>query len=254
MVKNSRTTRMENRQQSALVNDSGPRSALADARGQRLASRKAERVMHPSAQLLSMNGQYVLVSGAAAGIGKAIALRFAEAGAALLLLDIDEAGLAQTAGEAKAFSHQVKTQRVDLAHKQQIDTFWSHFGGDLPDTLINTVGSYPLQPYLKVNASSLEQTLRVNLESAFWMCQHFIARRKEQGGVIVNIASVEALVPLRDDLIPYSVSKAGNPCPHPRAGPRLRQVRLPRERPGSRRNHHTGDATAQEGCHETAGC
>jgi len=41
------------------------------------------------------------------------------------------------------------------------------------------------------------------------MCQDFIARRKEQGGVIVNVSSVEAVVSFRDDLIPYSVSKAG---------------------------------------------
>ncbi|MGZ3630376.1 MAG: SDR family NAD(P)-dependent oxidoreductase, partial [Ktedonobacteraceae bacterium] len=65
-----------------------------------------------------------------------------------------------------------------------------------------------------VDQGFLEKTMQVNLESALWMCQSFIARRKmgrgkKKGGVIVNVSSVEALVPLRDDLIPYSVSKAG---------------------------------------------
>ena len=165
--------------------------------------------MDTSAQLLSMKGRRVLITGAAAGIGKAMALRFAEAGADLLLLDIDESELAQTAVEIGKISSQVTTRVVDLAHKQQIDAFWNHLETDLPDTLINNAGSYPLRTYLEVDVRFLEQTLRINLESAIWMCQNFIARRKEHGGVIVNIASVEALAPLRDDLIPYSVSKAG---------------------------------------------
>jgi NAD(P)-dependent dehydrogenase (short-subunit alcohol dehydrogenase family) len=90
-----------------------------------------------------------------------------------------------------------------------IETFWDQLGSELPDTLINNAGSYPLRDYLQVDAGFLEQVLRLNLEAAFWMCQRFIAGRKEQGGVIVNVSSIEALVPLRDDLIPYSVSKAG---------------------------------------------
>lgn len=85
--------------------------------------------MRTSAQLLSMKDRRVLITGAAAGIGRAIALRFAEAGAELLLLDIDEAGLAQTAGDAGRLCSQVTTQVVDLAHRTQIDAFWSHLEG-----------------------------------------------------------------------------------------------------------------------------
>ena len=112
------------------------------ARERHLAIQKGEQcIMRTSAQLLSMKGRRVLVTGAAAGIGRAMALRFAEAGAELLLLDIDEAGLTQTAAEVSRLSSRVTTQVVDLAHKTQIDAFWSHFEVDLPDTLINNIGS-----------------------------------------------------------------------------------------------------------------
>lgn len=165
--------------------------------------------MQPSAQLLSMRGRQVLITGAAAGIGQAMALRFAEAGAALVLLDIDEAGLAEAAAALRRTDTPVRTAVVDLTNKAQIDAFWTGLAGGFPDTLINNAGSYPMCDYLHLDPCFLEQTLQLNLISVFWMCQHFIARRKAQGGVILNVSSVEALVPFRDDLIPYSVSKAG---------------------------------------------
>ncbi len=170
--------------------------------------------MRPSAQLLSMKGRRVLITGAASGIGKAMALRFADAGADLTLLDIDEPGLARTVEDLGSISSQVTTHVVDLAHKAQIDAFWNNLTIDLPDTLINNAGSYPMRDYLEIDPDFLQLTQQVNMESAFWMCQGFIARRKEargkqKGGVILNVSSVEALVPFSDDLIPYSMSKAG---------------------------------------------
>lgn len=165
--------------------------------------------MRTSAQMLSLKGRQAIITGAASGIGKAIATRFAEAGADLLLLDLDEAGLAQTETDLAATCSKVATHVIDLTDKAQIDAFWGHLDADVPDTLINNAGSYPMRDYLEIDPAFLERTLGLNLEAALWMCQGFIARRKKQGGVIVNVSSVEALVPLRDDLIPYGMSKAG---------------------------------------------
>lgn len=165
--------------------------------------------MRASADLLAMTGRRVLITGAASGIGKAMALRFAEAGADLALLDIDGAGLAQTVHDLGTTSSQVITQVVDLTDKAQIDAFWSHLDAGVPDTLINNAGSYRMRDFFEIDASYLDKTLALNLEAVLWMCQRFIAKRRQAGGVIINVSSVEAVVPFRDDLIPYGVSKAG---------------------------------------------
>lgn len=165
--------------------------------------------MRTSTNLLSMRGRRVLITGAAAGIGKALAHRFAEAGADLILLDINETGLSQLVEDLDASCQQVTTHKVDLSVRAQIDDFWSHLVGDIPDTLINNAGAYRMRDFFEIDADYLDATLALNLESALWMCQRFIARRERAGGVIVNISSVEAVVPFRNDLIPYGMSKAG---------------------------------------------
>ncbi len=171
--------------------------------------KEAGPTMRTSTDLLSMQGRRVLITGAASGIGKAMAVRFAEAHADLVLLDIDEAGLAQTVEDLGRTCATVTTHSVDLTEKAQIETFWSQLDTDGPDTLINNAGSYRMRDFFEIDSRYLDKTLALNLESALWMCQSFIAKRKKVGGVIVNISSVEAIVPFRDDLIPYGMSKAG---------------------------------------------
>ncbi len=152
----------------------------------------------------------VVVTGAASGIGKAIALRFAEAGASVLLLDVNPEGLSKAVGCLETASCQHSTYEIDLADKKKIDQFWSSLDGERPpDILVNNAGVYPIEDYLDVDEKLLEKVLGVNMNSAFWMCQNFIRLRKEKGGVIVNIASIEAVLPFKKDMVHYSVSKAG---------------------------------------------
>jgi len=51
--------------------------------------------------------------------------------------------------------------------------------------------------------------MSVNLDAVAFMCQHMIRRRRDKGGVIVNIGSIEAILPFKEDLAVYSASKAG---------------------------------------------
>ncbi len=138
-----------------------------------------------------------------------MAVRFATTGADLVLVDIDEAGLARVAEELDGACSHVTTQVVDLTDTAQIEALWHHLDASLPDTLINNAGSYQMRDFLEVDAGYLDKTLALNLESVLWMCQRFISARKKAGGAIVNVSSIEAIVPFRDDLIPYSMSKAG---------------------------------------------
>jgi 3-oxoacyl-[acyl-carrier protein] reductase len=51
--------------------------------------------------------------------------------------------------------------------------------------------------------------MNVNFTSVFWMCQHMIRQRQKRGGVIINIGSIEAILPFKEDLTHYNSSKGG---------------------------------------------
>lgn len=161
------------------------------------------------AEALSFKGKTVLVTGAASGIGRAIARRFAEGGASLLLLDRDESGLKETInGLSKSDLLASYTPcPVDLSEKEQIDQFWERVGSP-PDILINNAGIYPEQDFLTVNEEGLRKIMEINYYSIFWMCQNFIKARGRSGGTIINISSIEAVLPFKKDLVPYGSSKA----------------------------------------------
>lgn len=161
------------------------------------------------AELISLKGKRALITGAAGGIGKAIACRYAEAGAEVLLVDIDAAALRATGIELAAAGYPVGTEVVDLSDKGQIDALWGRLVGKEPDILVNNAGVYPFKHFLDVDEALFRQVMEINLFSVNWMCQHMISRRGKAGGVIINLGSIEAVLPFKEDLAHYSVSKAG---------------------------------------------
>lgn len=159
--------------------------------------------------LISLKGKHALITGAAAGIGKAIAYRFAEAGADLSLIDFNGDNLARTESELVELGTQVSSYVVDVSDKSAIDGLWANLSGNEPDILVNNAGIYPFEQFLDVEESLYRQVMATNLDSAFWMCQRMIATRRKQGGVIINIGSIEAMVAFKEELAHYSISKAG---------------------------------------------
>jgi 3-oxoacyl-[acyl-carrier protein] reductase len=161
----------------------------------------------PLNEILSFNKRTVLITGAASGMGQAMAKRFDEGGADLVLLDINQSGLEKTLNQLQRKEFHT-IYRVDLSSKDEIDEFW-HNLSCTPDTIINNAGVYPEQDFLKISQEDFHKTQRINLESAVWMCQNFINLREKHGGTIVNISSIEAILPFKRDLIPYGISKGG---------------------------------------------
>jgi len=156
-----------------------------------------------------LKGKTSLISGASSGIGRSISYRFAEAGSNLILVDIDEDGLNSTLEYLKEFDCIKKIYKIDLSKKEEIDKYWMDPSFTIPDILINNAGIYPFKKYLEVEEIFYAKTLDVNLHSVFWMCQNFIRKRDKKGGVIVNISSIEGVVPFKEDLAHYSISKSG---------------------------------------------
>lgn len=172
---------------------------------------KFKKVQYPEKlpTLIKLDGKKALVSGAASGIGKAISYRFAEAGSDLILIDINEKGLEEVKKYIGVFNHEVHIYKVNLSKKEEIDNLWEMIGNNAPEILVNNAGIYPFRDYLEVNEDFYNKTLEINLNSVFWMCQNFIRSRKNMGGIIINISSIEAIMPFKKDLAHYSISKSG---------------------------------------------
>lgn len=162
----------------------------------------------PLQQMLSFEGKRVMITGTSSGIGKSTALRFAEAGAHLMLVNrsVPEEDLSEVFVGASGIS----SYKADLSQKPDIEALWAGIPDEeLPDVLVNNAGIYPMKEFKEIDEEFYNNVIQVNMDSVFWMCQQFIARRDKRGGVIVNTSSIEAILPSTKDLIPYGASKAG---------------------------------------------
>jgi len=167
------------------------------------------KALKPLSELISLKGKRALITGSAVGIGRAMAYRFAEAGADLDLVDMNIKGLGLVKKELAQFESEIDIHKVDLSREDEIDALWEELSGKEPDILVNNAGIYPFKNFLEVDDAFLKRVIDVNLKSALLMCQYMIRKRLKRGGVIINIGSIEAIVPIAEDLIPYDISKTG---------------------------------------------
>jgi len=167
------------------------------------------KALKPLSELISLEGKRALITGSAVGIGRAMACRFAEAGADLELVDMNKKGLGLVRNELSRLGSEIDIYKVDLSKKEEIDALWEELSGKEPDILVNNAGIYPFKNFLEVDDAFLSKVLAINLKSALLMCQHMIRRRLKRGGVIINIGSIEAILPFAEDLVPYDISKIG---------------------------------------------
>lgn len=165
--------------------------------------------LKPLNDLISLKDKRALITGSASGIGKAIAFRLGEAGATLDLVDIDEAGLNDVKKELSKLNVEINIHKVDLAKKSEIDGLWKKLNKKEPDILINNAGVYPFKDFLEIDEKFLKKVVDINLNSVFWMCQNMIKRRLKKGGVIINVSSIEAILPFAGGMTAYNISKLG---------------------------------------------
>ena len=138
----------------------------------------------------------VIVTGAAQGIGRAVALRLAGPGVHIALWDVKTAGVEETAKLCRDKGAIASAYTVDVADADQIEMAVAAFdkAWGKPDGLVNNAGIFPRARALDMKLSEWEQVLRVNLTGTFVTARAVAARMKELGrGVIVNTASGRAL-------------------------------------------------------------
>jgi NAD(P)-dependent dehydrogenase (short-subunit alcohol dehydrogenase family) len=151
--------------------------------------------------------RHALVTGAASGIGRAVALRLAEDGYQLVVVDRDEDGLRTLAAELPEPPAVVVT---DLARLEPaLDAVRAAVGEQAVDLLVNCAGLGWAADVTETSLAQWDTTIAVNLTATFGMCQLVLPGMLARGtGVIVNIASAGALVGLKRRAA-YCASKAG---------------------------------------------
>jgi 2-dehydro-3-deoxy-D-gluconate 5-dehydrogenase len=166
------------------------------------------------AELLDLSGKTAIVTGGSMGIGRGIVERLHEAGAAVVIADIDlDAGVAvaeQLNGERPGSALALHT---DVSRRADIDAMVAaavdRFGA--LDILVNNAGIYPFAPFLEMDPELFEHVLRVNLFSVFSAMQAAAKQMIAQGhgGKIINVSSIDALHPSMVGLAHYDASKHG---------------------------------------------
>ena len=162
--------------------------------------------------LLNLGGKAAIVTGGAKGIGYGIALRLAEAGASVMIADIDEPATMEAADTIVGLGYNAEAIHVDVSSEDDIkhmitscvDTFGS------VDIVVNNAGIYPPASVAEMSSAQFEKVMRVNLRSVFLATKFAAEIMKEQGGgKIINITSIDALHPSMVGLAHYDASKHG---------------------------------------------
>jgi NAD(P)-dependent dehydrogenase (short-subunit alcohol dehydrogenase family) len=162
-------------------------------------------------QAFDLSGKKAFVTGASRGIGRAIALTYAEAGADVALVSRSAASLAEVAKEIEALGREAVVIPCDVtdrdavadAVRQGIEAL-----GHVDIVVNNAGGSNFMVPFKDLRLAGWDKLLRLNLDSAMTVCHGFAPHLLERGsGSVINVASVAALgAPF---LAPYAAAKAG---------------------------------------------
>jgi 3-oxoacyl-[acyl-carrier protein] reductase len=163
------------------------------------------------AKLFDLSGRVVVLTGAASGIGRATAQLLSDAGASLVLGDLNEAGLRQTAERLGARGERTVLVPTDVAQRAQVEALVGRaveaFGR--VDIMANIAGILLHYPIVDYPEAELDRILGINLKGTFFGCQAALrAMIPLKSGCIVNIAS-QAIDGAGPGGAGYSISKAG---------------------------------------------
>ena len=159
-----------------------------------------------------MNDKVCIITGAARGLGEAIARHFYQAGARLALWDLNGEAVGKLAAALDASKSRVIGQQVDVTSEAgvqaAVDAAAAHFGRI--DVLVNCAGIIKHSTIEKMSLEAFESVVRVNLTGTFLACRAVVPVMKNQGrGKIVNMASLAGRTGRPGVGVNYAAAKAG---------------------------------------------
>jgi NAD(P)-dependent dehydrogenase (short-subunit alcohol dehydrogenase family) len=157
----------------------------------------------------SLEGQIAIVTGAAEGIGAAVASRLAQAGAMVAVADINEAGARASAERIGSCAFPVEVNVAERASVERMIAMVLERGGRI-DVLVNNAGiGGRAAPLWEQTDEDWSRVLQINLTGVFYCCRAAIPyMRSRRYGRIVNVASVAGKEG-NPNMTAYSASKAG---------------------------------------------
>ncbi|MEX2145076.1 MAG: SDR family oxidoreductase [Candidatus Spechtbacterales bacterium] len=164
-------------------------------------------------ELVALKEKTAIVTGGAMGIGFGIAYRLAEAGANVVIADINEEAGNKAAQELTDNGWKTTFIKTDVANEtdvHKVTDFAKKTYGSI-DILVNNAGIYPIIPVMQMTPADFDKILAVNLKSVFLFTKSAgdTMIKQERGGKIINITSIDALHPSSVGLAVYDASKHG---------------------------------------------
>ena len=164
---------------------------------------------------MALRGKIAIITGGAKGIGLAIAKRFLEDGARVVIADIDEKAGDAAEKELSALG-EIRFVATDVAERLDVHNLVAATLDAFDDIniLVNNAGIVHSADFLDIEEADFDRVMRVNLKGAFLcgqiVARHFVERVKEgaKPGVIVNMSSINDTFAIANQ-VPYSISKGG---------------------------------------------
>jgi 3-oxoacyl-[acyl-carrier protein] reductase len=159
---------------------------------------------------MRLQDKCAIVTGAGRGIGKAIAKKFLQEGAKVVICDLDETRLQASKKELSEYGS-IHSMRVDVTKREQVlelVKFTKETFGRI-DILVNNAGIARFEPFLDITEMNWQDTLNVNLTGVF-LCSQMVAQemKKQNAGAIVNMGSTNGILG-EPGLAHYNATKAG---------------------------------------------
>ena len=159
----------------------------------------------------SFSGRVAAITGAASGIGRALAVQLAEQGCHLALSDVDEAGLAETVSMCEGHGVKVTSQRVDVASRDEVLAWAEQVVGEhgRVNVIVNNAGVAVSADVTRMSFEDFDWLLGINLHGVVNGTMAFLPHLERSGeGHVVNLSSVFGLVPVPTQSA-YNTAKYG---------------------------------------------